>query len=157
MGMGERVKFKPFVPEEGYCRCRHRVKLNEDGSNPCRCCASMWPDDAPNPDDFEDDIGDYVKPRWVDESDYLAERARADKAEADLAAARAEVAALREALEALDVADRSCSDLMEERTARPPYTWYGAMEAADAEHHQAVQGVLNAWRALARPERGSGG
>lgn len=30
--------FKPFVPEDGYCRCRHRVKLNEDGSNPCRCC-----------------------------------------------------------------------------------------------------------------------
>lgn len=47
------MEFKAFVPQAGYCRCRHRVKLNEDGSNPCRCCAGMWPDDEPfDPDDY---------------------------------------------------------------------------------------------------------
>lgn len=48
------MQFKPFVPEPGYCRCRHRVKLNGDGSNPCSCCDSMWPDDGGSYD-FDDD------------------------------------------------------------------------------------------------------
>lgn len=32
------LTFKPFVTAPGFCRCRCKVRLNADGSNPCRCC-----------------------------------------------------------------------------------------------------------------------
>lgn len=41
----------------------------------------------------DDDIGGYEKPRWVDEAVFVAERQRADAAEAQVAELRAADAA----------------------------------------------------------------
>lgn len=41
--------FKPFVSQPGYCRCRCKIPLLADGTNPCRCCAQPVLD---IPDDY---------------------------------------------------------------------------------------------------------
>lgn len=85
------------------------------------------------PDDADDDIGEYEKPRWVPLADY-------DRLEA-------EVTALREAGDGL----RACLQdaLTAERSGGIRDAWYA--------HHERWDAALDAWRALEGPgDRGEG-